>query len=189
MFTTYLWCLSFSAKIPKHKKTMKTTMTATLPYTLLHTRNWNIEHFFESIRSTAIFAVQNKHPNEWTTCAAWCTEERHTKRHNKLQLLQTVSSRHHIWRNFLNGRSKRIERLETTISTMSALTNSVRHHGQTSTASLKRIKAERRIATVLHYTLARATCPLTYRSHHNRRECTPTTRSAIATPRATYKWT
>ena len=44
------------------------------------------------------------------------------------------------------------------------ITNSVRHHGQTSTASLKRIEAERRIATVLHYTLARATCPLTYRT-------------------------
>ena len=50
---------------------------------------------------------------------------------------------------------------------MSAQTNSVRHHGQTSTASLKRIEAEKRIATVLHYTvctLARATCPLTYRT-------------------------
>ena len=43
---------------------------------------------------------------------------------------------------------QRVERLETAISTMSALTNSVRLHGQTSTASLTRTEAEKSVATM-----------------------------------------
>ena len=80
--------------------------------------------------------------------------------------------RHRIWRNVLNGRSKRVERLETAISTMSALTNSVRLHRQTSTASLTRTEAERRVLQHCSTTRSREqTCPLTY---HTITDDTPT---------------
>ena len=80
--------------------------------------------------------------------------------------------RHRIWRNVLNGRSKRVERLETAISTMSALTNSFRLHRQTSTASLTRTEAERRVLQHCSTTRSREqTCLLTY---HTITDDTPT---------------
>ena len=67
---------------------------------------------------------------------------------------------------------QRVERLETVISTMSALTNSVRLHGQTSTASLTRTEAERRVLQQCSTTRSREqTCPLTY---HTITDDTPT---------------